>query len=83
MAGRIPRAEVLRELASIRARTDSLKLDLTEELTPSDIAMGAEALSSEQICEELDQIGKAVETIATQHLRAEFEEWWNLVGKTL
>lgn len=67
--------EILHELASITAISDSLKLSL-EPLTDEDRAAGAEPLSNEQINEELEKISRIATQIAILHLHAETEEWY-------
>ncbi|WP_170573535.1 hypothetical protein [Ruegeria atlantica] len=75
MSELIARAEILKELANINAVASSLSMDLEDDLTPEDIAAGAEPLTPEQIQAELKSICSSVTLIALEHLKAEGEEW--------
>lgn len=67
--------DILHELAMINTVAGMLKLNL-EPLDQEDIAAGAEALTPEQINEDLDKICNIVTRIAIASLQAQPAEWY-------
>lgn len=81
MTNKFPRNQIIQKLAAVEAIAGSLKLDLNDDLTPEDIAAGAEPLRKEQIQAELETICRMVTELALQDLRAEPEEWISACDK--